>query len=101
MGGFISFRFVSFLLRLVSFYAGTVKAELGDDATTGLRGRMNGPVAGCGVSSRNVKLPAHRAGLPGKERTKHVRAPKPLRNGIIPPHCATRIIVNYVPGLYL
>jgi len=54
MGGFISFRFVSVLLRLVSFYAGTVKAELGDATTTGLRGRMNGFVAGCGVSSSNV-----------------------------------------------
>jgi hypothetical protein len=32
MYGFISFRFVSFLFRLVSFYAGTVKAEFGDDA---------------------------------------------------------------------
>jgi hypothetical protein len=32
MYGFISFRFVFFLFRLVSFYAGTVKAEFGNAA---------------------------------------------------------------------
>jgi hypothetical protein len=38
------------------------------------------------ASKRNgsLKLPAHRAGLPGKERTRHACAPKPLRKGIIP-----------------
>jgi hypothetical protein len=32
MYGFISFRFVSLLLELVSFYAGAVKAEFGNGA---------------------------------------------------------------------
>jgi hypothetical protein len=35
MNGFISFRFVSLLLELVSFYAGAVKAEFGNDVKTG------------------------------------------------------------------
>jgi hypothetical protein len=36
MVGFVSFRFVSFFFGLVSFYAGTVKAEL-CNATQGSR----------------------------------------------------------------
>jgi len=37
-------------------------------------------------SGPNVKLPAHRAGLPGKERTRDDRAPKYLRKGGVHPH---------------
>ncbi len=51
------------------------------------RGNRNAALHGRRPSlSHKVKLPAHRAGLPGKEKTRHDCAPEYLRSRIIHPH---------------